>query len=147
MIPFLGDSMWIENTSLHGIMNGYHYDPGPNCMLIRIVDPDMKFPPPLYKFTEVYNFKFLDIEEDDSPYSISEEQAEVIVAALDKAIKNHMNVIVHCVAGICRSGAVVEAGIALGFQDTEVHRIPNVLVKKKLFDAIGKLKNSTLSPD
>jgi len=42
----------------------------------------------------------------------------------------------HCVAGVCRSGAVAEVGTMLGFTDTETFRIPNVMVKRKLIQQL-----------
>ena len=48
-----------------------------------------------------------------------------------------MNVIVHCHAGVCRSGAVAEIGVMLGFNDTESFRSPNLLVKHKMMKALG----------
>ena len=48
-----------------------------------------------------------------------------------------MNVIVHCVAGVCRSGAVCEIGVMMGFDDTEVFRSPNLLVKHKMMKVLG----------
>ena len=50
---------------------------------------------------------------------------------------NHMNVIVHCHAGVCRSGAVAEIGVAMGFSDTEAFRSPNLLVKHKMMKVLG----------
>lgn len=128
--------MFIENVSLFDINVGWHYDPGENSMLIQIVDPDMQFPTPKYNFKVVHQFKFLDIEEEGA-MSIKDSQAQEIADALLFAKVNHMNVIVHCHAGICRSGAVAEAGVVLGFNDTEKLRIPNVLVKQKLFKALN----------
>lgn len=125
--------MFIENVGLYEIINGHHYDAGPNSVLIQIVDPDIKHPTPKYPFKEIYKFKFLDIEEQDHPYAITDEQAKQIINILKKAKENNSNVIVHCHAGVCRSGAVVEAGVALGFDDTEKYRQPNLLVKQKLF--------------
>ena len=48
-----------------------------------------------------------------------------------------MNVVVHCHAGVCRSGAVAEVGITMGFEDTGVFRAPNLMVKHKLMKALG----------
>jgi predicted protein tyrosine phosphatase len=48
-----------------------------------------------------------------------------------------MDVIVHCFAGICRSGAVCELGVMMGFQDTERFRQPNLLVKNRMMKALG----------
>jgi hypothetical protein len=48
-----------------------------------------------------------------------------------------MNVVVHCYAGICRSGAVCEVGVMMGFQDTGRFRSPNLLVKHGMMRALG----------
>jgi hypothetical protein len=48
-----------------------------------------------------------------------------------------MNVIVHCVAGVCRSGAVCEIGVMMGFDDTEAFRSPNLLVKHRMMKHLG----------
>jgi hypothetical protein len=40
-------------------------------------------------------------------------------------------------AGLCRSGAVCEVGVMMGFDDTERFRSPNLLVKHKLMQALG----------
>jgi hypothetical protein len=50
-----------------------------------------------------------------------------------------MNVVVHCHAGVCRSGAVCEIGVMLGFNDTEAFRSPNLLVKHRMMRALGWL--------
>jgi predicted protein tyrosine phosphatase len=127
---------WIENVSLENIKKGFHFDAGPNSMLIQIVDPDMEFPIPLLQFKEVHQFKFLDIEEQDHQFAVTETQAKRLVDLLKHALENCMNVIVHCHAGVCRSGAVCEVGVILGFVDTENFRSPNLLVKKLM---MGKL--------
>jgi hypothetical protein len=48
-----------------------------------------------------------------------------------------MNVVVHCFAGICRSGAVTEVGVMMGFEDTGRFRAPNLLVKHRMMRALG----------
>ena len=48
-----------------------------------------------------------------------------------------MDVVVHCHAGICRSGAVAEIGVMLGFDDAEAFRSPNLLVKHKMMKVLG----------
>ena len=48
-----------------------------------------------------------------------------------------MNVVVHCHAGVCRSGAVAEVGVMLGFDDSESFRSPNLLVKHKMMKVLG----------
>jgi predicted protein tyrosine phosphatase len=140
---------WIQNVALSDIKKGLHINPGENAMLIQIVDPDMEFPTPLYKFKETHRFQFLDIEEDGltnlgdgkwtdlSELAVTQEQANKLVRLLQHALENRMNVVVHCHAGVCRSGAVCELGVMLGFDDTEAFRSPNLLVKHKMMTALG----------
>jgi len=132
---------WIQNVALGDIKKGLHIQPGENAMLIQIVDPAYEFPEPKYKFKEVHQFEFLDIEEKDfaldEAMRCSHEQAAELVRLLQHALANRMNVIVHCHAGVCRSGAVCEVGVMMGFDDTEVFRSPNLLVKHRMMKALG----------
>lgn len=131
---------WIENVALADIAKGHHYNAGENSMLIQIVDPGMEFPKPLYKFKHVAQFQFLDLEKNDphgDEFKITDDQAKSLCLLLKQAYANQMNVIVHCVAGVCRSGAVCEIGIMMGFDDTEAFRSPNLLVKHKMMKYLG----------
>ena len=132
---------WIQNVALSDIRNGHHFDAGINSMLIQIVDPPGDFPTPFHHFKEVHQFQFLDIEEKDfaldEAMRCSQEQANDLVQLLQHALENRMNVVVHCHAGVCRSGAVCEIGVMLGFADTEVFRAPNLLVKHRMMKALG----------
>lgn len=131
---------WIQNVSLADIPKGFHIDAGINSMLIQIVDPAMEFPTPKHQFREVHQFEFLDLEADDKwgeEFKITDEQAEQLVRLLQHALENRMNVVVHCVAGVCRSGAVCEVGVMMGFRDTEVYRSPNLMVKHKMMKVLG----------
>jgi hypothetical protein len=134
-------SPWIQNVSLADVKKGHHIDAGMNSMLIQIVDPAMEFPTPSYQFKETYQFEFLDLEASDDPinddWKIQDDQAARLVQLLQHAFENKMNVVVHCVAGVCRSGAVCEVGVMLGFRDTEVFRSPNLLVKHKMMKCLG----------
>lgn len=140
---------WIQNISLSDVQKGFHIDPGINAMLIQITDYDMAFPTPKYQFRETHQFSFLDIEEDGmtntgdgkmidlSEFAITQEQANELVRLLQHAMEQRMNVIVHCHAGVCRSGAVCEVGVMMGFNDTEAFRSPNLLVKHRMMKALG----------
>ena len=132
---------WIQNISLSEVIKGHHYDPGVNSMLIQIVDPGVEFPEPKYTFKERHQFFFLDIEATDhsidESWRCSPEQAKQLVECLQHALENSMNVVVHCHAGVCRSGAVVEVGVIMGFQDTEQFRSPNLLVKHLMMQSLG----------
>ena len=132
---------WIENVAASDLPIGFHHDAGPNSMLISITDPASWRPEAKHQFKERHDFEFLDVEENDEvleeEMKCSQEQANQLVALLQHALENRMNVVVHCFAGICRSGAVCELGVMLGFQDTGRFRSPNLLVKHRMMKALG----------
>jgi hypothetical protein len=131
---------WIENVSFSDIPRGRHHNAGENSMLIQIVDPDLEFPVPMHKFKETHQFKFLDLETYDDAaeeLKVSDAQAQQLVDLLKHALDKRMNVVVHCVAGVCRSGAVCEVGVMMGFDDCEVFRSPNLMVKHKMMKVLG----------
>ena len=131
---------WIENISMSDAHLGRHYDPGPNSLLIRIQDPATEFKPTKFQFKTVHEFEFLDAEDTDGfpdECKISDDQAKSLVIILKQAMLNHMNVVVHCHAGVCRSGAVVEVASMMGFTPTERLRIPNLRVKHKMMKVLG----------
>jgi protein-tyrosine phosphatase len=132
---------WIENVAAADIPTGFHHAAGPNSMLISIVDPASWRPEAKHEFKERHNFEFLDIEEKDfaleEAMRCSHEQAAELVRLLQHALANRMNVVVHCFAGICRSGAVCEVGVMLGFEDTGRFRSPNLLVKHRMMKVLG----------
>jgi predicted protein tyrosine phosphatase len=131
---------FIENVSKSDVFNGHHYDAGINSMLIRIQDPATEFGKIKYPFKEVHEFEFLDAEDEDGfpdECKIQDEQAAELVRLLKYAQEKHMNVVVHCHAGICRSGAVVEVATMMGFTPTDRYRQPNVRVKTKMMRVLG----------
>lgn len=127
---------WIQNIPMYQVENGTHQHPGDNTVLIQITDPDHEFPEPYYsqKFKEVHQFHFLDIEYGD--LAIRPDQARRIAEVLKYALVNDLNVLVHCHMGICRSGAVAEAGEALGFEYRNDFRRPNLRVKRMVTSAL-----------
>ena len=131
---------WIQNISLDAIKKGHHNNVSQNSMLIQIVDPCTEFPTPKYLFKEVRQYEFLDVELANDvgfEFAITQDQADSLVADLQYALDNNMDVVVHCHAGICRSGAVAEIGVMMGFQDTETIRIPNMRVKSFMMKKLG----------
>lgn len=132
---------FIQNAAADDMAKAYHKDPGPNAMLIQISDPASWKPTPKHQFKEIYQFEFLDVEMndhvDDEAMKCSEDQATDLAALLAHALENDMNVIVHCYAGICRSGAVCEVGVMMGFDDTGRYRQPNLLVKHRMMKSLG----------
>lgn len=126
---------FIENISRQDCRLGFHSDPGPNSVLIQISECD--FPTPKFKFKEVHQFLFDDVEDQEDEAAISDAQAEAIVSVLQDALQNHKNVIVHCHAGLYRSGAVVEIGILKGFNEPDRFRMCNPLVFNKMAKVLG----------
>ncbi len=140
---------WIENVSMSDIHLGHHSDLGENCMLIRIQDPATEFCPTKRTFKEVHEFEFLDAEDADGfpdEVKISDGQATAIVKLLQHALDKSMNVMVHCHAGICRSGAVTEVGTMMGFTATDRYRQPNLRVKHRMLKALGWTYDSNEKP-
>ena len=134
----------IENVSMEDVRKGTHTDMGENAMLIQITDPAYYPPIPKQDFRIITQFEFLDAEDEDiekygydEGFLISDEQAEELIEFLDWALEKDMNVIVHCHAGICRSGAVVEVASMMGFTPTDRFRAPNLRVKNKLMKVLG----------
>ena len=136
---------WIQNVGISDIRSGRHFEAGENSMLIQIVDPGYAFPHPLKQFKEVHQFEFLDVEATDKgfdEFACTQAQADQLVVLLQRALDKRMNVVVHCHAGVCRSGAVCEVGIMMGFDDTEVFRSPNLLVKHLMMKRLGWTYNT-----
>jgi predicted protein tyrosine phosphatase len=132
---------WIENVAAADVPQGCHHDCGDNAMLIQIRDPHTNWwPAPKHSFREVHQFEFLDADwEDGFPEAdkIQQDQARALVDLLRHAQDQHMNVVVHCMAGVCRSGAVAEVGVMMGFRDVGRMRIPNVRVKTMMMRELG----------
>jgi predicted protein tyrosine phosphatase len=133
---------FIENVSYEDVKNGSHRKAGLNSMLIQIVDTNANFPHSKESFRKVKHYRFLDVEDTDiAKYSeaITDAQAASIAEDLKYALTNDMNVIVHCHMGVCRSGAVAEVGVMLGFTDSGKWRLPNLMVKHKLMKCLDLL--------
>lgn len=131
--------MWIQNVSLADIEKGIHKHTD-NGMLIQIVDPDMEFPTPLQNFAKTVQLKFLDLEVNDQygeDKKITHTQAKELVDALQYAKAHGLDVVVHCHMGVCRSGAVAEIGVSMGFEDTGAWRQPNLMVKDYMSQELG----------
>lgn len=127
---------FIVNVSQNDIKTGLHEVGGPRAVLIQIQDTDREHVKPFNSFAEIHQFKFMDVNEVTAD-SITDEDAKRIADVLTKAFEEKRNVIVHCVAGVCRSGAVCQAGIEIGFNPPERDRKPNTLVMKKLRQQLG----------
>ena len=139
---------WIENIAAIDVTKSHHHAAGENSMLISITDPAGWRPEAMHKFKERHDFEFLDAD-DGFPEEclISDVQAQEIVDLLKHALANNMNVVVHCMAGLCRSGAVAEVGVMMGFADAERTRIPNIRVKHKMMKVLGWTYDADEKPD
>ena len=132
--------MWIQNVSMSDIVKGNHrHDDLDHTVLIQIQDfGSWQFARPQHqeKFHKIHQFCFEDCEVEYQS-SIQDEQAAELAKILQEALTNGHNVLVHCHAGICRSGAVAEVGTIIGFDEPDRDRIPNLLVKHKMLKALG----------
>lgn len=132
---------FIQNIAASDVPRGLHHEPGKNSMLIQITDPGGWKPDPKHMFKERHFFEFLDVEKedhvDDEEMRCSYDQAVALVSLLKRALQEDMNVIVHCYAGINRSGAVTEVGIQMGFDDTNYFRGCNMHVKHQMLRVLG----------
>lgn len=142
LTPNVLEEPWILNIGVHDFKRANHPDPGNNTVLIQILDTCSIFPvSPRYNFAEIHQFEFLDIDDpigtDLPPECLcTHAVANQLVQILNRALVNRHNVLVHCFAGVCRSGAVVEVGVAMGFTDPKVFRQPNLLVEGLMMDCL-----------
>ena len=134
----------IENCSWDDFRKGNHRLDPLNAVAIQIVDPSDTPPEPAEDvFYTRAVFEFFDAEEPTQFFPeeklISDEQAETLAGALRTALEFDRDVLVHCVAGVCRSGAVVEVAEMIGFDECFRYRLPNVRVKRKLMEQFDLL--------
>jgi protein-tyrosine phosphatase len=134
----------IENCSWEDFLRGNHKLSPIDTVAIQITDPcDVPPEPAEDAFVSRHSFQFLDAEEPTRFFPeealISDEQAEEIASILVKALENNHDVLVHCVVGVCRSGAVVEVAEMIGFDECFRYRQPNIRVKQKLMQQFDLL--------
>lgn len=141
---------WVANFSMKQIEEGEHFTVDNKTILIQIQDPDTKeFINPKYKkdFNKIYQFKFWDAEDEkdipvkDKEGLFSNKQSLEISKIIQDAKENNLNIVIHCHAGICRSGAITEVCGLYGFDiENQINnRIPNKLVFNKLRKNLGLL--------
>ena len=133
---------WIENCPRIAVELGTHTLDSKTSILIQITDADLDFVTPYHgDYINVFRFMFHDVTEmiehkGKKYYPITQEQANQLVEILDISLKEKYNVIVHCTAGLCRSGAVTEVGSIMGFRPVHDNRLPNVEVKSKMLRSL-----------
>lgn len=132
----------IENVPQIAVELGTHRLPAKESVLIQITDPDDEFVVPKFKddFHKIYKFKFYDVTRPlwgrGLLEPITQDQADDLVKILKFALEKEYNVVVHCAAGICRSGAITEVGVIMGFEAAHDNRLPNVEVKSKMMRSL-----------
>lgn len=141
------------NYSMSDIEKGLHCLPSTPTVLIQIQNYDCKqFIEPKYKsyFTNIFRFNFDDEEDVTQKGVITEAQSARLAKIITQAYQSSQNIFVHCHAGICRSGAIVEVCKLIGFETDDLgekyglivnRRIPNVLVFNKLRKQLGFLNS------
>jgi len=133
--------MQVENISYYAIENGLHKNSGDDTVLIRILDTDNDSPvKPKVNFDKTFIFKFLDVDADadiDDKYKFNSDMAKEIVSIFEYCKENNKNIVVHCTAGLCRSGAIAEIASMLSFEPVHDNRMPNSLVKGLLMKELG----------
>lgn len=94
------------------------------------------FPVTVYPGAVIHSFRFDDSEDDNG---ITPEIAKQIADILEYAEENNHNIIVHCVLGKQRSGAVAQAACAFwnSFEYKGKQITQNVEVKNKILTALG----------
>lgn len=137
----------IENCSWADFIRGNHRISPIGAVVIQITDPGDTPPEPLDNcFAERHSFQFLDADEPSRFFPeeklISDQQAKEMLQILQRALDKDQDVLVHCVVGVCRSGAVVEVAEMLGFDECFRYRLPNSRVKRKLMEASGLLPHT-----
>ncbi len=135
---------WIQNIGKLEVPTGAHKKPRGHAILIQILDPASTPPDPLFAFHERYQFEFLDLDYPEiardpvlAEFAMQPEHAQKIAQILQDALAQNADVVVHCTAGVARSGAVVAAAVALGFEDLHEYRHPNLFVKHALLKELA----------
>ena len=130
----------IENCSRADIKNGTHGKVTPNTILIQISDVGYEQPKPLMYFRRSFQFWFDDVNENETNF-LNDTSSIVIAKLLRSAYKNDYDIIVHCHAGLCRSGAVVEAALHIGFNPVVSRiRYPNSDITVKLLKTLETIR-------
>jgi len=118
---------WIRNVSKDALP---HIEP--SDILIQIENPDGIFENS-NNFKHIFRFRFLGgVNNPHEELNITDEQSASLAKILQSALSAQHNVVVQCVSGSVRSGAVAQAGIDCGFQDYGDKRKPSKLVYQKI---------------
>lgn len=110
--------------------------------LIVIDDPvnqqRLKFPfrSWMHRDTIVRHFSFADCNRNEPDYMSASDLID-ITEIIKKTKEEGKDLIVSCIAGLSRSGAIVQAAIDYGFKDAGNHRKPNVDILVDIKNELG----------
>lgn len=140
--------LYVHNVDYLSFKEGWFVNtPKNKTILISICDADKKFHVPkgsqMDDWAGAWCFHFDDIGPElngvDDCYAMTETQGQSLVCILNDAVHNKWNVVVHCTAGLCRSGAVAEFLIRhFGYHEVNPVRLPNIHVLNTLERIAGK---------
>lgn len=138
---------YVTNLSMSDVVQGRFPDwANQNTVLIQIQDvdhaPTARFAnvKKRSRFVSVYQFRFDDVDNYTVKYytPITDDQAEDLARIIKHAKENNLNIVVHCHAGLCRSGAIKTLCVRYGFEDIDnKDAFPNALVMKKVGNLLG----------
>lgn len=129
---------YVQNVSFDDVKKLIIHNDCKNTLLISITDNDMPYPTHLgFDFWSAVYYQFLDVYGPEYKQAISEGQAKGIIQWLEFAKRHNKDVLVHCMMGINRSGAVREVAEILGFEVIGQKQGYNAYVKTKLMQAAG----------
>lgn len=111
-----------------------------HCAMLRIFDSQLDqsmFPEAAYDGKDVVTLTYVFDDADRGMQgAMTLDMASSIVDNLKAAVDNGIDVRVHCLAGLSRSGAIAQFGIDyLGFEDTHKARVPNSHVYQMMVEA------------
>lgn len=134
--------LWTDNKPLFSILRGQHFQ-SENMNLIRVIDPDTDFPalPHAKMFNSILELKFYDNNEIPSDDII-----DSIRTFIRHSIRFEMDLLVHCIAGKNRSGAICQYAEALGYKylkaDQNIPLSANSVLKSKLMENLNDYDRS-----
>lgn len=131
--------LYVQNVSFDEVKKLIVHNNCSNTLLISITDNDMDYPFFLNRgnFWSAVYYQFLDVDGPQYKQAISDGQAKGIIHWLEFAKRHNKDVLVHCMMGINRSGAVREVAEILGFEVIGQKQGYNAYVKTKLIQAAG----------
>lgn len=133
--------MYAINTSIENIEEGIMFPLNSKTILISIVDYNSNPAkiPNINKYKNIFRFYFADITQEEMDFlgkynelsdwakGINQNISKRIAKLLILAKKHKLDVIIHCSAGVSRSGAIAEILIqVLGYKESKLSNIRSI---------------------